>query len=655
MNFATRKKQKSGRFKSLKNLKHQEALSVCKAPIVPPTSARKKPGFDFYLYVNDNWLKTVHVPTFRASYGVSEEIEQLIKENLIDAVAKSKNTLLTEFISSTGPQGRKESVQLLKSMIRNLNCIRDTRDLSKTLGEFANLKIRSMFSVDGYYKAGRTVKIECNLSPGHLGLPDPSYYVNEAPGKSRTLFAYGRLLDSVAKRLGLEEKFSEVIPIESFFSKALATTDDEVVIIGSKLPTTFKLIDWDAFWEGAGLENWKDRSIKLGSKTWIHEIERGINELTLTQWKLLLSVHLTLYAIKLLPAPFDTINFEFFDRRLKGQSKKPPLKEFTINLLQRWMPVQIGELYIKRCMEPNLRETITQFIGLIKAAAEDHIQKTECFTPNTRAAALNKIRKMRMGLVHPESTPPMKIKSIHPDNLLKNILALGKESTQRDMERLNHTVNIERCWEDHVFAVNGYYYSETNELILPAGGIQWPFYSKKAPQGWNFGGLGAVVGHEMMHAFDSDGRLTNEYGEDEDWWSAADTKEYLKRTTALARLFGHETIMAHHVDGILTLNENIADLGGLAIALDALQLELGKATDDVRKQAYQNFFTAYAVSWRVKEKPQKILQGLFMDRHAPASLRVNLIVSQFDEWYEAFDIQPTDPLYIAPEKRIRIF
>jgi putative endopeptidase len=120
-------------------------------------------------------------------------------------------------------------------------------------------------------------------------------------------------------------------------------------------------------------------------------------------------------------------------------------------------------------------------------------------------------------------------------------------------------------------------------------------------------------------------------------------------------LFGHETIMAHHVDGILTLNENIADLGGLAIALDALQLELGKATDDVRKQAYENFFIAYAVSWRVKEKPQKILQGLFMDRHAPTPLRVNLIVSQFDEWYEAFDIQPTDPLYIAPEKRIRIF
>lgn len=607
--------------------------------------------------MNHTWLKTVHVPSFRSSYGVSEEIEQLIKENLIKAVAKSKEPLITEFTSSTGFQGRKESITTLKSMIRSLQCIRDTRDLSKTLGEFARLKIKSLLSVNGYYKAGRTVQIECSVSPGHLGLPDASYYVNEAPGKSRTLFAYGRLLDSVAKRLGLEEKFSEIIPIESFFSKALAAaaTDDEIVLVGSKFPTTFKVIEWDAFWEGVGLDNWKDHQIKLPSKNWIHEIERGINELTLSQWKLLLSVHLTLYALKVLPAPFDALHFDFFDRRLRGQSKKAPLNEFTVKLLQDWMPAQMGELYMRRCMEPNLRDTMMQFVGLIRAAAEDRIQKTEWFTSKTKTAALNKIKKMRMGLVHPDTMPELKIKSLDPDNLLKNVLALGEEKTRHDMNRLGNKVNVERCWEDDVFAVNGYYYSETNELIIPAGGIQWPFYSKKAPQGWNFGGLGAVIGHEMTHAFDSDGRLTNEYGEDEDWWSAEDNKEYLKRTTALAKLFGHETIMAHHVDGILTLNENIADLGGLAIALDALQLELGKATDVVKKQAYQNFFIAYAVSWRVKEKPQKILQGLFMDRHAPPPLRVNLIVSQFDEWYEAFDIQPTDPLYIAPEKRIRIF
>lgn len=161
----------------------------------------------------------------------------------------------------------------------------------------------------------------------------------------------------------------------------------------------------------------------------------------------------------------------------------------------------------------------------------------------------------------------------------------------------------------------------------------------------------------MTHAFDSDGKEYNEYGVEENWWTQKDNEEYKKRTNSLVQLFSKAKVLGHKVNGILTLNENISDLGGIAIALDALKLELGqeKLTKEEIKKAYQNFFIAYAVSWRIKEKPEKILQGLFLDRHAPAPLRVNLIVSQFDEWYEAFDIQTKEKLYIPPEERIRIF
>jgi predicted metalloendopeptidase len=187
--------------------------------------------------------------------------------------------------------------------------------------------------------------------------------------------------------------------------------------------------------------------------------------------------------------------------------------------------------------------------------------------------------------------------------------------------------------------------------------MYWPFYSQSAPLGWNYGGLGCILGHEITHAFDRDGKEYDPDGFPKKWWTQGDNRAYNKRTKDLIRLFSNEKILEHSVSGSLTLSENIADLGGMAISLDALRRELEKrnVSDDERKKAYQQFFLSYAVSWRVKEKPEKVLQSLFLDYHAPPSLRVNLVVNQFDEWYEAFGIQETDPMFLPPETRIRIF
>jgi len=243
------------------------------------------------------------------------------------------------------------------------------------------------------------------------------------------------------------------------------------------------------------------------------------------------------------------------------------------------------------------------------------------------------------------------------NNLFQNILFLGEERTRDDIKSRGKKKNINSEWDDPIFAVNAYYYSETNQMIIPAGSLLWPFYSKISPYGWNFGGLGAVIGHEMTHAFDSDGKDYNEYGEKVNWWKESDLSAYEKKTHDIISLFNKAKVLNHAVNGNKTLNENIADLGGLAIALAALETDMAESnlSEIKKKEAYRNFFNSFAVSWRIKEKPEKILQGLFMDRHAPAPLRVNLIVNQFDQWYSAFDIRETDALYIAPEKRIRIF
>jgi predicted metalloendopeptidase len=195
--------------------------------------------------------------------------------------------------------------------------------------------------------------------------------------------------------------------------------------------------------------------------------------------------------------------------------------------------------------------------------------------------------------------------------------------------------------------------------MIPAASFLWPFYSvdQKECLGWNYGSLGAIVGHEITHAFDELGKEYNEKGVQESWWTAHDMREYSKRTKALVALFSKQTIRGMHVNGASTLSENIADLGGLGIALDALRLSLrAKGFSEAQeKKELCNFFSSYAVSWRTKERPQRHLQNLILDKHAPVEFRVNLIVSQFDEWYEAFGVGPSHSLYIPPEDRIRIF
>jgi putative endopeptidase len=196
-------------------------------------------------------------------------------------------------------------------------------------------------------------------------------------------------------------------------------------------------------------------------------------------------------------------------------------------------------------------------------------------------------------------------------------------------------------------------------LILPCGILRWPFYEYTASDGWNFGGLGATIGHEICHAFDEDGKEYDSNGKKTRWWTTKEIELYTEKTDALINLFSNSIYFGQPINGELTLSENIADLGGLSIALSALKDHLKKhgiSEDDERyKKEVCDFFISFAVSWRTKERKQKALQSIFTDVHAPPILRVNHIVSQFNDWYTCFNVEKGDALYKAPEDRIRIF
>lgn len=669
-----RRLKKSPITKKVRETAHPEAIPPF--PQVPPAMISKKPGHDFYLYVNGAWLHHVKTPTYRSAFGVSEELEELIKENflillekampfakrgnVIRGVNEKAFQMMGQFgMSSLRPSVQPKSIHVLKKMISDINCIRNTEEITKTLAYFMKMRITSVLTFYSYFEPKNDIYYRAALTPGQLGLPDTSYYFHQGSERTPTVTLYGALLDKLTRLLDLDEPLSPVIQLETLFAKSLLKYQyqQEEFLKGEELLKKYPHISWDIFWKTVGYTDWKINTIKLNPPGWIKTIDGLMKNLSLNNWKLLLKTHLVLHALPLLPPPFDDLHSEFYEKHLRGQSRKLPQKELTVRLLQEWMPSTMSRIYLKYFFDQTLKTQASEFVKMIQTAAINRIQNTDWLSKKTREKAIEKVRKMKIGVGYPSKMPPIESVHLQTDNLFQNILLLGEEHTSDEIVKLNKTVDIQNEWEDAIYAVNAFYYSEVNQLILPAGSISWPFYHSMAPLGWNYGGLGAIIGHEMTHAFDSDGKEYNAEGQKEKWWTLQDNKEYNKRVKALVKLYDQAKVLGHPVNGSLTLNENISDLGGLAIALDALKLHLerGKLTGQVQKEAYRNFFTAYAVSWRIKEKPEKILQGLFMDRHAPAPLRVNLIISQFDEWYEAFGIQVSDTLYIPPEERIRIF
>jgi len=282
------------------------------------------------------------------------------------------------------------------------------------------------------------------------------------------------------------------------------------------------------------------------------------------------------------------------------------------------------------------------------------METVEWLQPSTRDKAAKKIKAMRLSIAYPDEFAELKAPRLSKNNLIDNLIAMGEWRSDYELGRLGEHRDDQKDWDDPVYAVNGYYYSEANELVIPSGSLLEPFFSESRPLGWNYGGVGAIIGHEMTHAFDEEGCEYDENGRKKKWWSPTDTRNYEKITRHLVKMFNEHSLMHHHIDGKLTLSENIADLGGLAIALDALNVRLQGEDADIKKAAYKQFFTAYAVSWRIKERTKKQLQGLFMDKHAPTPLRVNLVVNQFQEWYDAFNIS-SGLMFLPLDKRLRIF
>jgi putative endopeptidase len=653
--------------------------------IIPPFKASVKPGTDFYQHINGVWLQKTPIPRVYSSYGVSEEVEVHIQDFLFKELYECQRlaekgekpaTLDAEVRDSIGRlalsalrQGeQKHSVQYLKRGLRSLGCMRDTKDLANSIGFMNRFGVKTIlefniFPPDGGPKT-KSSSYQFVISPGSLGLPDADYYSAVVPGKSSILRAYTDLIQKLEKELDLDD-LASIIPLEAEFSSMLKATKNDKESTSEDfsvkgLEARFKNIPWETMFTAYGLtkEFYRDTVIHIDSVKWMDYINAAFEDIPLDQWYTLVSLHTLLHAIPYLPPPIDDWHHHVFERLMRGQHAKTPQDILTLKIVKMQMAPQLGYRFVKVHLTAEFKTQATQFVKKIISTAQDKLGRVEWFSAKSRRAAIEKLRAMEVSVGYSEPmirSPPIP-PPLQTDILLANIYLLESAATEQRLDKLRKDPP-KGLWDEPPYTVNAYYYHETNEIVIPAGSFFWPFFNQDTRRwiGWNYGGLGTVIAHEITHAFDKEGKQYDSQGKESSWWSKDDDAAYLERTRALIRLYNQAKVLGRHVNGSSTLNENLADLGGLAIALEALKGDLNGASDEERKKQLRDFFVSYAVSWRTKEQPERRLQRLLLDKHAPVEMRVNLIVSQFDEWYEAFGVETGDALYIPPEERIRFF
>lgn len=617
-----------------------------KTPVVPPVDTRISPITDFYSYVNNRWQKSVKMPAFEDDYGVSEEIESHLRKILLGAIDKHRRANPSDNLSRLATSFLDDAVQEsgvldLKQLLEKIRCIDSPESLAKALGHLNRIQCQAPVSFvvnSDYYNSSKCCVY---LYEASLGLPSKSQYDSDSP----VLAAYVRFLQIVGDKLGapgLERAVSLEVSLLKYLSDTGDLRDVEYVYNPhslAELQHTYPHVPWSIMLEAWGLKTLGGTTRYIvTNKKYFAELDRMLAAMKAEDWIVLLQAAVVVHFVKYLPPPFDELHYRLFEKLIKGNDVKLPQSNLTLKVLMEYAQQDLSRMYVRLAVPDDTKHRATELVRLLKAASARRIRALKWMEGSTKRAALKKVDHMGFQVAYPahwrSETGAVAIDAGKPLTNLFVLASADTDSMISDLEKRTCRKRPDK-WKEGAFEVNAYYYPEGNMMVVPAGILSPPFFDLKRSMAWNLGGIGAAIAHEITHGFDDDGRLFDEKGNYAEWWTPSDARTYKQMSKSVIELFEGKEYMGGKVNGEMTLSENLADLGGLAIALDALKAIL-PADPAAAKKAYQEFFTSYAVSWRQKDRPKKAKQALLLDVHAPTIYRVNLIVQQFEEFYMAF-------------------
>ena len=632
-----------------------------------------RPGDDFFRYGNGAWYDRAVIPPDRSSIGVDTALtitnESRIRDILergedgVDPSLRTDARKIGAFYAAFMDEARADALDAkpfapLLEMIRAAITREEIADL---MGAGRRSFFSSVFGLSIGADDKAPDKYAVSVRQGGLGLNRDYYITPRLAEKKAAYLAYVTQLLAMIGWEAPEQSATAILNFETAIAEVSWSNAERrdpektynpmsVAALGEAAP-----FPWRALLASADLGD-LDRVVVV-ENTAIARIAAVYARTPVDTLKAWLAFHLADGAAPYLSKRFATANFNFHSRTMSGVAEQPERWKRAVATVNGAMGQAIGRVYVARYFSPEAKAQIDDLVAQLRIALKGRIERLAWMSPATKLKALEKLAQLNVKIAYPDKWRDYSTLDVRSDDLVSDMQAARKFAWLRQINRLNLPVDREE-WYLNPQTVNASYNANLNLMTFPAGILQPPFFDPAADAAVNYGGIGAVIGHEMIHGFDDEGRKYDGSGILTTWWTDADAVEFNGRAAVLGRQFdAYEPFPGFHVKGDLTMGENIADLGGALVALDAYHNSLGNKPAPVLDglTGDQRFFLSYAQSWRHKSTDDQVRQQLVSNPHAPVQYRVNGVVRNMDAWYGAFNVMPSDKLFLAPADRARIW
>ena len=633
------------------------------------------PGNNFTAYVNGNWVKKTAIPADKSNYGVFQILNDKAQEDvkaIIEASAKgefsegSDEQKIGDLYESYMDTKTRDALGIkpLAAELQKIETINNYKDLAGYFAHANKYGLMVPFSVGVMEDFKNPKQYMLYTWQGGLGLPEREYYFLTDAKSKDTRTKYVAHIEKMLTLAGIADakaKAAKIMALETQLAARHMKKEDtrNIVALYNKyavkdLNTLMPDFDWNNLLQQAGT---KEDSIVITQVAYTKALNNIIKNTPLDTWKTYLQWGLIHGAAPYLTTPLDQENFEFFSKTLNGTQKQRPQWRRAVDAVNGSLGEMVGKVYVEKHFPPEAKERMDALVKNLLKAYESSIKELDWMSEDTKKQALDKLSKFTPKIGYPNKWRNYSSLKIAEGDLFGNILRATEFEYKRNMNKLGKPVDRDE-WGMTPQTINAYYNPPLNEIVFPAAILQPPFFDMNAEDAVNYGAIGGVIGHEIGHGFDDQGSTFDGNGVMRNWWNEKDQQEFKKRTGALEQQYNAFKVFRDlNVNGAFTLGENIGDLGGLNIALKAYKASLNGKEAPVLDgfTGEQRVFIGWGQAWLNKAREEALRNQVKTDPHSPAKFRVNGVVRNVPEFYTAFKVQPTDSLYLAEDKRVKIW
>ena len=638
-----------------------------------------RPGDNFFLYANGSWLKTNPIPASETRWGSFNELQEnnyRALHELLESAANNKSAAKGSKEQKVGDFYRSgmDSVAINKAGIAPLKGLLDRIDKVKNAkGLLAEVTLSHTQGIGPLFSFGispddkNVTKEICQFFQGGLGLPDRDYYFNKDARTTKIRDAYQLYIPKMLMLMGEKEADAKkdaaaIYKLETALAKASMTRvemrDPYKLYNKYSISGLNKLtpgIDWKEMFKNLKVKG--EDSCIVGTPNFFKELDKQLKATPIDVWKKYLKFHLVSSMAPYLSSEFDQARFDFYGKTVRGQQEQKVRWKRVLSMVDGNVGELLGQMYVDKNFKPEAKKRMLDLVNNLQETYADRIKKLDWMSDSTKQKALVKLHTFMKKIGYTDKWKDYSSLEIVGNDYVKNILAASAFEYDYELSKLGRPVDKTE-WGMTPPTVNAYYNPAFNEIVFPAGILQYPFFDQNADDAVNYGGIGGVIGHEMTHGFDDQGRQYDADGNLKDWWSEEDAKHFTAKADVVVKQFNNYVVLdSTHVNGELTEGENLADLGGIAIAYQAFK-KTPQYQNDVIIDGFtpaQRFFLSWAQVWRANTRPEEMASRIMTDPHSPSELRCNGPLSNMNAFYKAFDIKEGDKMYRPKSERAKVW